>query len=89
MSAVVRLDGTQPVRYGLKVDMDEKYRALKEGLADLCGLATSSLMLVEVFGALVRVRRGERRRGGEGGMDGQKHRGWRGREGGRERKREE
>lgn len=51
------LDGSQPVRYGLKVDMDEKYQALKRSLSKLCGIRSSALLLAEVFGAVVKVWR--------------------------------
>ena len=53
--AVVRLDGSQPVRYGLKLEMDDKYRSLKQSLSDLCGISGSRLLLVEVYGAMIRV----------------------------------
>lgn len=53
--AVVRLDGSQPVRYGLKLEMDDKYRSLKQSLSDLCGIPGSRLLLVEVYGAMIRV----------------------------------
>ena len=56
MTAVVRLDGSQPVRYGLKLEVDEKYRLMKEQLSELCGVPYSRLLLVEVYGALVKVR---------------------------------
>jgi hypothetical protein len=52
---VVRLDESCPVKYGLRLNMDEKYRGLKKQLGDLCGLPTSQLLLVDVFGTLVRV----------------------------------
>ncbi len=61
---VVRLDGSQPVRYGLKVEVDERYKTLKEGLSELSGIPTTSLLLVEVYGATIRVS--GREGGGEG-----------------------
>jgi len=53
--AVVRLDGSQPVRYGLKLEMDDKYRSLKQSVADRCGITGSRLLLVEVYGAMIMV----------------------------------
>ena len=53
---VVRLDGSQPVRYGIKVEVDDKYRSLKQSLANLCGVPSSKLLLVEICGSVVRVR---------------------------------
>lgn len=51
---VVCLDESCPVKYGLRVNIDEKYRGLKRQLSDLCGIAASQLLLVDVCGALVR-----------------------------------
>ena len=56
MYAVVRLDGTTPVRYGLKLEVDDKYRALLTALSQLTGIKRSNLILVEIYGAMVRVR---------------------------------
>ena len=53
--AVVRLDGSQPVRYGVKLEIDEKYRALRQSLADLTGIRKSNLLLVEMYGSMIRV----------------------------------
>ena len=52
---VVRLDGSQPVRYGLKLEVDDKYRALLVALSRLTGIKKSNLLLVEIFGAMIRV----------------------------------
>ena len=54
-SIVVRLDGSQPVRYGLKLEVDDKYRALLATLSRLTGIKKSNLLLVEMFGATIRV----------------------------------
>lgn len=56
LAVVVRLDGSQPVRYGLKLEVDDKYRALLMILSRLTGIKKSNLLLVEVFGAMIRVR---------------------------------
>ena len=52
---MVRLDGTVPIKYGLRLNMDDKYKAFKKQLGDLCGLIPEQLLLVEVGGAMVRV----------------------------------
>lgn len=49
------LDGRQPVKYGLKLEIDEKYRLLKEELAKLCGLPSSRILLVEMYASNIRV----------------------------------
>ncbi|XP_072043615.1 ubiquitin carboxyl-terminal hydrolase 32-like isoform X1 [Amphiura filiformis] len=51
---VVRLDGTVPIKYGLRLNMDDKYKVFKKQLGDLCGLTPEQLLLVEVGGAMVR-----------------------------------
>ena len=53
---MVRLEGTVPHKYGLRLNMDDKYKAFKTQLGDLCGLSPEQLLLVEVGGAMVRVR---------------------------------
>ncbi|CAI8055035.1 Ubiquitin carboxyl-terminal hydrolase 32 [Geodia barretti] len=53
-TVVVRLDGSQPVRYGLKLEVDDKYRALLATLSRLTGIKKSNLLLVEMFGATIR-----------------------------------
>ena len=52
---VVCLDDSCPVKYGLRLSVDERYRSLKKQLSDLCGIPPSRLLLVDVYGALVRV----------------------------------
>lgn len=49
------LDGSQPVRYGIKMELDDKYRQLKEVVSELCGVPTTSLRLAEVYGAMIKV----------------------------------
>lgn len=53
--AVMKLDGSQPVRYGIKLELDDKYRRVKEVVAEMCGICPSSLRLAEVYGATVKV----------------------------------
>jgi len=55
MFVVVRLNQPHAVKYGLCLNMDEKYRSLKKQLSVLCGVPASRLLLVEVYGTLVRV----------------------------------
>jgi len=56
MFAVVRLTEPHAVKYGLCLNMDEKYRGLKKQLSDLCGVPVLRLLCVDVYGTLVRVR---------------------------------
>ena len=53
----MRLDGSQPVRYGIKLELDDKYRHLKEVIAELSGIPLANLRLAEVYGAMVKVQR--------------------------------
>ena len=43
------------MRYGLKLEVDDKYRALLVTLSRLTGIKKSNLLLVEIFGATIRV----------------------------------
>ena len=51
----MRLDGSQPIRYGIKMELDDKYRRLKEIVSELCGIPSSNLRLAEVYGAMLKV----------------------------------
>ncbi|KAK2185909.1 hypothetical protein NP493_217g02044 [Ridgeia piscesae] len=51
---VVRLDGSTPTKYGLRLNMDEKYKGLKRHLGELCDIPATQLLLAEVFGALIK-----------------------------------
>ena len=55
MCVVMCLDGSQPVRYGVKLELDDKYRRLKEVISELSGIPFANLRLVEVYGAMVKV----------------------------------
>jgi len=55
MFAVVRVNQPHAVKYGLCLNMDEKYRGMKKQLSVLCGVPASRLLLVDVYGTLVRV----------------------------------
>ena len=54
---VIRLDGSKPMRYGLRLNMDEKYLGLKQHLSELSSIPAVELLLVEILGALVKVVR--------------------------------
>lgn len=43
------------MRYGLKLELDDKYRQLKRALSQLCGLDCDRMLLVEVYGGIIRV----------------------------------
>ncbi|XP_017548184.2 ubiquitin carboxyl-terminal hydrolase 32-like [Pygocentrus nattereri] len=45
---VIRLDGSTPVRYGLRLNVDEKYAGLKSLLSELCHLKPEQILLVEI-----------------------------------------
>uniref|UniRef100_A0A2K5J2U0 ubiquitinyl hydrolase 1 n=1 Tax=Colobus angolensis palliatus TaxID=336983 RepID=A0A2K5J2U0_COLAP len=51
---VIKLDGTTPVRYGLRLNMDEKYTGLKKQLSDLCELNSEQILLAEVHGSNIK-----------------------------------
>uniref|UniRef100_A0A8C5C041 ubiquitinyl hydrolase 1 n=1 Tax=Gadus morhua TaxID=8049 RepID=A0A8C5C041_GADMO len=45
---VIKLDGSTPVRFGLRLNMDEKYTGLKKQLSELCTLKPEQILLAEV-----------------------------------------
>uniref|UniRef100_A0AAY4DKB7 ubiquitinyl hydrolase 1 n=1 Tax=Denticeps clupeoides TaxID=299321 RepID=A0AAY4DKB7_9TELE len=51
---VIKLDGSTPVRYGLRLNMDEKYTGLKKQLSELCGLKPEQLLLAEVHSSNIK-----------------------------------
>ncbi|XP_061105237.1 ubiquitin carboxyl-terminal hydrolase 32 [Conger conger] len=51
---VIKLDGSTPVRYGLRLNMDEKYTALKKQLSELCGLKPEQILLAEVHASNIK-----------------------------------
>lgn len=55
MSTVIKLDGTTPVRYGLRLNMDEKYTGLKKQLSELCSLKPEQILLAEVHTSNIKV----------------------------------
>ncbi|XP_071178506.1 ubiquitin carboxyl-terminal hydrolase 32-like [Mytilus edulis] len=52
---VIRLDGSVPVKYGLRLNMDEKYRALKKELENLTSIPSNQILFVEVNGPIVKT----------------------------------
>lgn len=54
---VVRLDGSVPVKYGLRLKTGDKYKHLREALAELVGIDLAQLLLIELFAGTVRVSR--------------------------------
>lgn len=55
VSAVIKLDGSTPVRYGLRLNMDEKYTGLKKQLSELCSLKPEQILLAEVHSSNIKV----------------------------------
>lgn len=51
---VVTLNGLVPIKYGLLLSADDKYKKLKKHLAKLCGLMPKQILMAEVFGATVK-----------------------------------
>ncbi|XP_068124825.1 ubiquitin carboxyl-terminal hydrolase 32 isoform X2 [Hyperolius riggenbachi] len=51
---VIKLDGTTPIRYGLRLNMDEKYTGLKKQLSELCCLKPEQILLAEVHGSNIK-----------------------------------
>eukprot|EP00063_Salmo_salar_P044271 XP_014019106.1 PREDICTED: ubiquitin carboxyl-terminal hydrolase 32-like isoform X1 [Salmo salar] len=45
---VIMLDGSTPVRFGLRLNMDDKYICLKKQLSELCSLKPEQILLAEV-----------------------------------------
>lgn len=52
---VIHLEGTTPTKYGLLLNNDDRYKDVKRELSNYCGLSCSQLLLVEIFGASVKV----------------------------------
>ena len=52
---VICLDGSVPVKYGLRSPMDATYLSLKERLSSLCHIPADNLLFAEVSGAMIKV----------------------------------
>ncbi|XP_053617515.1 ubiquitin carboxyl-terminal hydrolase 32 isoform X2 [Plodia interpunctella] len=67
---VMLLDGSVPVKYGVRVNSEGTYLELKKKLSELCGLPEESMLLVELSGAtLGRVLEDGARVAGAGAAD--------------------
>ncbi|XP_062341331.1 ubiquitin carboxyl-terminal hydrolase 32-like isoform X2 [Osmerus eperlanus] len=51
---VIKLDGSAPVRYGLRLNADDKYTGLKRLLSELCGLRQEQILLSEVHASNIK-----------------------------------
>ncbi|XP_023239784.1 ubiquitin carboxyl-terminal hydrolase 32-like isoform X2 [Centruroides sculpturatus] len=51
---VVRLDGSLPVKFGLRLNHDDKYSVLKQQLSNLCEIPPHQLLIAEVSGAVIK-----------------------------------
>ncbi|KAL3857432.1 hypothetical protein ACJMK2_012103, partial [Sinanodonta woodiana] len=51
----IKLNGSVPVKYGLRLNMDAKYKALKKELCELTNIPTNQILLVEVLGPIVKT----------------------------------
>lgn len=52
---MIKLEGSTPVRYGLRLNMDEKYMGLKKQLSELCSLKPEQILLAEVHASNIKV----------------------------------
>ena len=53
--SVIKLDGSVPVKYGLRLNADDKYSALKSQLSHLCGTPAHLLKIAEVAQAQIKA----------------------------------
>lgn len=51
---VIKLDGSTPVRFGLRLNIDEKYTGLKKQLSELCSLKPEQILLAEVHSSNIK-----------------------------------
>lgn len=52
---MIKLEGSTPIRYGLRLNMDEKYMGLKKQLSELCSLKPEQILLAEVHASNIKV----------------------------------
>lgn len=52
---VIKLDGTVPVKYGLRMNADDKHSVVKSKLSLLSGITANNLKLAEIIGAQIKV----------------------------------
>ncbi len=53
--AVIRQDGSIPLKYGLTLDMEAHFSSLKSQLSKLCNIAQQNLVLVDIIQSQFRV----------------------------------
>ena len=53
---MIWLDGSVPIKYGLRLNMDEKYKTLKKELGKLADISANQILFVEITGSLVKVK---------------------------------
>lgn len=53
---MIKLDGTVPIKYGLRMNADDKHSVVKTKLSSLSGISANNLKLVEIIGAQIKVR---------------------------------
>ena len=49
------MDGSTPIKYGLRLPMDATFNTLKERLFPLCHVPANHLLIAEVSGAMIKV----------------------------------
>lgn len=52
---MIKLDGTVPVKYGLRMNADDKHSVVKSKLSMLSGISANNLKLAEIIGAQIKV----------------------------------
>lgn len=52
---MILLDGSVPIKYGIRLNPDLKYYDLKVELSKLCGISLEQLLICELYGSQIRV----------------------------------
>lgn len=52
---MIKLDGTVPIKYGLRMNADDKHSVVKTKLSSLSGISANNLKLAEIIGAQIKV----------------------------------
>lgn len=52
---MIKLDGTVPIKYGLRMNADDKHSIVKSKLSSLSGISANNLKLAEIIGAQIKV----------------------------------
>lgn len=61
MISVIKLDGTVPTKYSLRLNADDTYLTIKQQLMQRCGIPSYLLKLVQISSSNIKVRRIARR----------------------------